>query len=774
VAIAAHHQQVGIEVERTRQQQLAKELGLILALAVPQGLDVPELEETVEVEAINNGLFLVAAAPRHDVHALGALEQRHCGADCPGGLARGLPSDGDVLPDRGRGAGPQQLGERCFHGPELPIERRSFQFRHHRDRSVDPHQWLLRYRANNGEMEPLWRRKSVWITAIVLGLLFLWTFVPQVQRIEVLPYSEFVRELDNGNVRELQVYADHLEGELARPLANGHSRFVTVRVEPDFARELGQHGVRFSGVPQTSFWQSLLSWVPLALMIVIWLAAARGIGGKGGAGGGLGGLLSMGRSRARIFVETGVKVTFDDVAGVDEAKAELEEVVAFLKDPKGHSRLGARMPKGILLVGPPGTGKTLLARAVAGQAGVPFFSINGSEFVEMFVGVGAARVRDLFEQARQRAPAIIFIDEIDALGRARGAWSTGGQDEKEQTLNQLLAELDGFDPTAGVVLLAATNRPEILDPALLRAGRFDRQVLLDRPDRRGRVQILGVHLKRIKLGADVNPDQIAALTPGFSGADIANMVNEAALLATRRDAQEVSLADFTNAIERIVAGLEKRNRILNATERRIIAVHEMGHALVALTLPGQDKVHKVSIIPRGIGALGYTIQRPTEDRYLMTRPELENKMAMLLGGRAAESLLLGEVSTGAEDDLARATDIARSMVMRFGMDSSLGHVAYERGPSALLPLPDALALTRQESRSYSEATARDIDNAVKALLDAAFTHATALLAGRRALLEEGSRQLLAHETLDEGELQQLLATDPASLTRIKADAVAAA
>src|SRR5690242_5166049 len=375
-----------------------------------------------------------------------------------------------------------------------------------------------------------------------------------------------------------------------------------------------------------------------------------------------GGFMSIGKSRAKIYVENKTGVTFADVAGVDEAKAELQEVVEFLKNPKKYGRLGARVPKGVLLVGPPGTGKTLLARAVAGEAGVASFSISGSEFVEMFVGVGAARVRDLFEQARGKAPAIIFIDELDALGRARGAGAMGGHDEKEQTLNQLLVELDGFDPTTGLVLLAATNRPEILDPALLRAGRFDRQVLVDRPDRIGRVQILRVHAKKIQLALEVDLEQVAALTPGFSGADLANLVNEAALLATRRGAESVSLNDFTQAIERLVAGLEKKNRLLNARERRIVAHHEMGHALVAMALPGVDPVQKVSIIPRGIAALGYTIQRPTEDRFLMDRLELMNRMAVLLGGRAAESLVFDNISTGAADDLAKATEIARSMV----------------------------------------------------------------------------------------------------------------
>ena len=379
--------------------------------------------------------------------------------------------------------------------------------------------------------------------------------------------------------------------------------------------------------------------------------------------------MTVGKSRAKVFVETDTKVTFKDVAGVEEAKFELQELVAFLRDPRSYGRLGARVPKGVLLVGPPGTGKTLLAKAVAGEAGVPFFSISGSEFVEMFVGVGAARVRDLFEQARKAAPCIIFIDELDALGRSRSVSPIGGLDEKEQTLNQLLAELDGFDPSAGVILLAATNRPEILDPALLRAGRFDRQVLVDRPDRKGRLEILKVHVRKVHLAPNIDLDAVAGLTTGFTGADIANLVNEAAIVATRRNGTAVGLNDFTEAIERIVAGLEKKSRVLNADERRRVAYHEMGHALVAATLPGVDPVHKVSIIPRGVGALGYTIQRPTEDRFLLGRANLENRIAVLMGGRAAEQLVFdGDVSTGAADDLQRATEIALEMVTRYGMD----------------------------------------------------------------------------------------------------------
>jgi cell division protease FtsH len=465
-------------------------------------------------------------------------------------------------------------------------------------------------------------------------------------------------------------------------------------------------------------------------------------------------MFAIGKSKAKVYMETDTKVTFADVAGVDEALVELREIVEFLKDPKRYGRLGARAPKGVLLVGPPGTGKTLLARAVAGEAGVPFFSINGSEFVEMFVGVGAARVRDLFEQARQKAPAIIFIDELDALGRVRGVGGFGGGlDEKEQTLNQLLAELDGFDPSSGVVLLAATNRPEILDPALLRAGRFDRQVLVDRPDKAGRIAILGVHLKKVALAPDIDREQIAALTSGFSGADLANLVNEAALLATRRDAAAVEANDFVEAIERIVAGLKKHNRLLNPREREIVAHHELGHALIALALPGADPVHKVSIIPRGIGSLGYTIQRPTEDRYLMTQDELESKLTVLLGGRAAEQLVFGFWSTGAADDLAKATELARHMVARYGMDERLGPVTYETERATFLGAPPDVL----ERRHFSEETARAIDESVRKIVNAAFERALALLGAHRTVLEAGAQKLLREETLETGALAELRA-----------------
>ncbi len=600
---------------------------------------------------------------------------------------------------------------------------------------------------------------NLWVLALaVLALTLVQDLVRTRRDVEPLAYSEFVRLVEAGSVAEVTVYPDRLAGEFKSPV-DGRSRFETLRVDPELSEMLSRFGVKVSGGVQTTFIRDLLSWVVPALVFVgIWMFFIRRMAERGGVGGGL---LSIGKSKARVYMETGIKVGFADVAGVDEAKAELEEIVAFLKDPAQLGRLGARIPRGILLVGPPGTGKTLLARAVAGEAGVPFFSINGSEFVEMFVGVGAARVRDLFEQARSRAPAIIFIDEIDALGRARGAFGVGGHDEKEQTLNQLLAELDGFDPSVGLVLLAATNRPEILDPALLRAGRFDRQVLVDRPDKIGRVQILGVHLRRVQLAADVEPDAIAALTPGFSGADLANLVNEAALLATRRGAEAVAMQDFTLAIERIVAGLEKKNRLLNPREREIVAYHEIGHALVGLALPGSDKVHKVSIIPRGVGALGYTIQRPTEDRFLMTRGELENKMAVLLGGRAAEMVRFGELSTGAADDLAKVTGIARSMVLRFGMDPELGAVAYESPASPLLG-GDGFAAMQGNAREYSEDSARRIDVAVRALVARSFERSVSLLEAQRERLEQGAKSLLEHETLVEADLIRLLADVPAA------------
>jgi cell division protease FtsH len=594
-----------------------------------------------------------------------------------------------------------------------------------------------------------------WIAAI-LGIVLVQYFLGTASRIATIPYSEFQSLLQAGKVAEIGISDNFIQGRLKEPLPGGQTLFSTTRVAPEFAQELQKYDVKYTGQIESTFLRDILSWIlPVLVFFGVWAFLMRRMVGKEGLGGGL---MQIGKSKAKIYVEENTGVRFEDVAGVDEAKDELREVVEFLRNPDEYSRLGGRMPKGVLLVGPPGTGKTLLAKAVAGEAKVPFFSISGSEFVEMFVGVGAARVRDLFGQAREKAPAIIFIDELDALGRARGIGGlAGGHDEKEQTLNQLLVELDGFDSRTGLVLLAATNRPEILDPALLRAGRFDRQVLVDRPDKKGRVQILQVHIRRIKLAPDVNVENVAALTPGFTGADLANLVNEAALLATRRRADAVTMADFNNAVERIVAGLEKRNRLLNPKEREVVAYHEMGHALVALALPGVDAVHKVSIIPRGVGALGYTIQRPTEDRFLMTREELENKMAVLLGGRAAEMLVFGHLSTGAADDLARVTDIARSMVTRYGMSEKLGNVALEKDERSFLS-PNPLGSGPRE-RSYSDETATAIDDEVRAIVQAAMDRTMALLAERRALLERTARRLLEKETLDEAELLQLTSGD---------------
>ena len=625
--------------------------------------------------------------------------------------------------------------------------------------SPDGGRWPAWLRSGTGPTPP--GPPRLWL---VLAALLAWAWLhslwQQWTQVEPLPYSEFVQQLQAGNVESLSVGETALRGVLRQPLPDGRRQFVTTRVEPALVEQLAPHGVRFTGIVESTWLRDLIGWVaPVLLLVALWSFAMRRL-----QQGGRGGLLQIGRSHARVYVETDTRVTFDDVAGVDEARQELQELVAFLKDPTTYGRLGARIPKGVLLVGPPGTGKTLLARAVAGEAGVPFLSINGSEFVELFVGVGAARVRDLFEEARAKAPAIIFIDEIDALGRARSAFGLGGHDEKEQTLNQLLAELDGFDPRSGVVLLAATNRPEILDPALLRAGRFDRQVAVDRPDRVGRVQILRVHTRRLAVEPALDLDQVAALTPGFTGADLANLANEAALHATRLQRAAIGLDDFTAALERIVAGLERRHRLLNAREREIVAHHEMGHALVARALPGQPPVHKVSIIPRGVGALGYTLQRPTEDRFLMTRAELDDRMAVLLAGRAAEQLVFGELSTGAADDLARATEIARAIVTRYGMDGGAGAVAWE--PERALPLElEGMAPPRHP---YAEATAREIDLATRRLVEVAFERSLTMLRARRRALEQGAAALLQRETLSAAELQAVIgdAPDPSAAPAI--------
>ena len=587
-----------------------------------------------------------------------------------------------------------------------------------------------------------------YIVIAALSFMFFQQWWYQRQTIETVPYSEFLALLDAGKVESIKISDSKIRGELRDTMFSGAKFINTVRVDADLAKDFAEYDVEFSGVIERNIIANFVGLVlPILIFVGIWLFFIRNMAGKQG---GVGGLMSIGKSKAKVYVETDIKVTFDDVAGVDEAKDELREIVGFLKKPEEYGRLGAHVPKGILLVGPPGTGKTLLARAVAGEAAVPFFSINGSEFVEMFVGVGAARVRDLFEQARRTAPCIIFIDELDALGRARGAGPLGGgHDEKEQTLNQLLSELDGFDTKQGIVLLSATNRPELLDPALLRAGRFDRQILVDRPDKTGRAAILKIHIRSVRIADEVSLDEVAALTAGFSGADLANLVNEAAIVATRRSASETSMDDFVSAIERIVAGLEKKSRILNPYERKLVAWHETGHALVTLALQGTETVQKISIIPRGIGALGYNIQRPTEDRYLMTSDELKDKMTSLLGGRAAEVLVFNKLSTGAADDLDKATDIARSMVTRYGMDKTLGLATYADEPS---PYLGDIGIPRLQMHAYSEETAAEIDKAVLVLISEAFELATEILSRNRTMLDETAEKLLEQETLSSDEL----------------------
>jgi cell division protease FtsH len=542
--------------------------------------------------------------------------------------------------------------------------------------------------------------------------------------------------------------------QLQRETARANS-FETVRVDDsDLMRDLSAHGVKVTGVVESSFWKDAAGWlIPLLILAFIWMVVLRRVGQVGQNG-----FLAVGRSKAKVYMEKDVHVRFSDVAGVDEAKEELAEVIDFLKTPARFGRLGAKLPKGVLLVGPPGTGKTLLARAVAGEAGVPFFSISGSDFVEMFVGVGAARVRDLFEQAKQKAPCIIFVDELDALGKARGIGPVT-HEEREQTLNQLLVELDGFDTRVGVILMAATNRPEILDPALLRAGRFDRHVLVDRPDRIARLEILKLHASKVPVDSPHDLEVIAAMTAGFVGADLANIINEAALLGVRRDRDRVGMSELQEAVERIVAGLEKKNRVLSLSEKKRVAHHELGHALVALSFPNGEGVHKISIIPRGISALGYTLQAPTEDRFLMTESELKSKVATLLGGRAAEELIYDEVSTGAHDDLSKATDIARSMVKTFGMSPRVGQVSFEKDRRALMLQAPGEPQLRGD---YSEQTARSIDDEVRRIIDEQHERATEILSQRHEVLLRAAQVLLAKETISGDELRELLAASEPS------------
>ena len=627
-------------------------------------------------------------------------------------------------------------------------------------------------------MDKKQKQFSIWYVFIALwAIMLIQLFVTPYFNPTEIPYSEFKQAIAAGKVQEVSIASLVIHGQMKseetepankasekpsekrsekspeKPAGTStvkpESRaFNTVRVEdPDLIRDLEKHHVQITGVIESTFFRDLLSWIiPIALFFGVWLFLLRRMGQ------GQGGFMTVGRSKAKIYVEKEVKDTFADVAGVEEAKDELREVIEFLKTPEKFRRLGGKIPKGILLVGPPGTGKTLLARAVAGEAGVAFFSISGSEFVEMFVGVGAARVRDLFEQAKGKAPCIIFIDELDALGKARGMGPMV-HEEREQTLNQLLVEMDGFDPRVGVILMAATNRPEILDPALLRAGRFDRHVLVDRPDKSGRLAILKVHARNVPLANERDLEVIAAMTPGFVGADLANLINEAALLGVRRGKDKVELSELQEAVERVVAGLEKKNRILNPAEKERVAHHEVGHALVAMSIPGSDAVHKISIIPRGIAALGYTMQLPTEDRFLMTQAELKNKIAVLLGGRVAEETIYQEISTGAQDDLLKATDIAKSMVKVYGMSEKLGQVSFERDRRPLF----LQAAQPESAGDYSEETAREIDCEVRRLIDEQYDRVRIILGSQEAILRQAASVLLTKETITGEELKAIVA-----------------
>ncbi len=598
---------------------------------------------------------------------------------------------------------------------------------------------------------------SILYFVLVLALLIGINYVLSRRQTHQLSYSELKNRIAAGQVSHVVISSDMIRAAVVdslRKAKGGPDMWTAVRVDndPQLIPLLESKGVTYEGVTEGWFGQVIGWLLPLGLLVLFWFWMLRRINPAQG-------VMMVGKNRARILGEEGTGVTFGDVAGADEAKQELVEVVSFLKTPEKFARLGAKIPKGVLLVGPPGTGKTLLGRAVAGEANVTFFSISGSEFVEMFVGVGASRVRDLFEQAKKQAPCIVFIDELDALGKARGAGGPmGGHDEREQTLNQLLVEMDGFDPRKGVIIMAATNRPEILDPALLRPGRFDRQVVVDRPDMQGRLAILTVHARGIRLGPDVDLEVVARRTPGFVGADLANLLNEAALLAARRERDQVGPDDVDEAIDRIVAGLEKKNRLIHRKEREIVASHEAGHAVVAERVEHADPVHKISIIPRGVAALGFTQQVPTDDRYLMQRPELEDRMAVLLAGRAAEEVVFGEISTGAGNDLERATDIARRMVAELGMSDRVGPVTFIRRPSTYLHLQEQVALGARTE--YSEATAHAIDDEVRRLLVSAYDRARDILSQDRPILDELARRLLEKEVVDREELRALFGRPP--------------
>jgi cell division protease FtsH len=592
---------------------------------------------------------------------------------------------------------------------------------------------------------------SIWYVLIGIWIVFLVQgYISSILAVKTIPYSQFLDLLKDGKITQVAITADRIQGKIKGEKSNGgkETRFQTVRVDPQISELLNKYNVTFKGEIESTFLKDLFSWIfPIFLFIGIWYLFIKKMSGQQP------GFMTLGKNKARIYMEDELDVTFEDAAGVDEAKQELVEIIDFLKEPVRFTELGGKMPRGVLLVGPPGTGKTLLAKAVAGESHVPFFSMSGSEFVELFVGMGAARVRDLFVQAKQKAPCIIFIDELDALGKARGFGTVGGHDEREQTLNQLLVEMDGFDPSVGVILIAATNRPEILDPALLRPGRFDRTILVDRPDKKGREEILKVHLKGITYTKNLDIEQIAAMTPGMVGADLANLVNEAALLAVRRKKKKVGMSEFEEAVERVIAGLEKKNRLINKKEKEIVAYHELGHAITALSLPGTDPVQKISIIPRGIAALGYTMQVPTEDRFLMKKTELLNKIASLLGGRAAEEIIFGDVSTGAHNDLSKATDIARSMVKEYGMSESVGQVYFAKEKRSQF-----LDMAMGGEKEYSEATAELIDTEIKSIINTQYEKALNIIREKRSLLEKAVLILLEKEKIDGDELKALMET----------------
>jgi cell division protease FtsH len=607
--------------------------------------------------------------------------------------------------------------------------------------------------SDRGGKKPILKKThfTIWYIVIAFLIVVLIQNYIMTRKVEdVIPYSEFKELLRTDKIKDLTINPESINGE--RETEKGLRKFQTVRVEDaDLVKELEAHHVKYTGKVESKWLANIFSWIiPLVFFFILWRVLFSRIGPETS-------VMSFGKSRAKIYAEKEKKITFADVAGIDEAKEELKEVVEFLKTPGKFQRLGGKIPKGVLLVGMPGTGKTLLARAVAGEANVPSFSISGSNFVEMFVGVGAARVRDLFAQAQNHAPCIIFIDELDALGKARGVNPMGRHDEQEQTLNQLLSEMDGFDPNTGVIIMAATNRPEILDPALLRPGRFDRHVVVDRPDIIGREEILKIHAQNIKLSPDVDLKVIASRTPGFVGADLANIVNEAALLAARKNKEAVEMADIEEAIDRVVAGLEKKKRLMSKKEKEIVAFHESGHAIVASLLPNADPVRRISIIPRGISALGYTLQLPTEDRYLMTKTELLDRLAVLLGGRVAEEIVFGEISTGAHNDLQRATDIATSMVKAFGMSEKLGYVTFEKEKQPLF-LPSSLFPTRE----YSEDTAKQIDEEVKKIVDETYLRVKEILTAKKDKLGELARLLLEKEVVEEADLKKILETSSSS------------